>query len=127
MTDGQDELLSVRDAAKQCGRNPETVRRWIWSGTLHAEKLGNQLFIKKSDLIPFCQDAIGLRPRPGSVPVTPPRAGGARALREGRGDPPVQPARHGAGSRDPIIQDLRKLRQEVRSLVGELESDDTRG
>ena len=43
-------LITVREAAKECGRNEETIRRWIWSGKLPAEKLGNQLFIKTTDL-----------------------------------------------------------------------------
>jgi excisionase family DNA binding protein len=46
----EDKLISVREAAIECGRNVETVRRWIWSGKLPAQKLGNQLFIKRSDL-----------------------------------------------------------------------------
>jgi len=44
-----EELVTVREAARERGRNMETVRRWIWSGKLPAQKLGNQLFIKKSD------------------------------------------------------------------------------
>ena len=44
-----EELMSVREASKESGRNTETVRRWIWSGKLSAQKLGNQLFIKRSD------------------------------------------------------------------------------
>ena len=44
-----EELVSVREASKESGRNTETVRRWIWSGKLPAQKLGNQLFIKKGD------------------------------------------------------------------------------
>jgi len=31
----------------------ETVRRWIWAGKLPAQKLGNQLFINRSDLGTF--------------------------------------------------------------------------
>lgn len=42
--------LTVRDAATVSGRNPETVRRWIWQGKLPAKKLGNQLFIDRKDL-----------------------------------------------------------------------------
>ena len=45
-----DDLISVREAARICGRNMETIRRWVWAGKLPAEKLGNQLFIKKSEL-----------------------------------------------------------------------------
>ena len=44
-----EKLVTVREAAKESGRNMETVRRWIWSGKLPAQKLGNQLFIKRSD------------------------------------------------------------------------------
>lgn len=43
-------LLTVREAARQCHRTTETVRRWIWEGKLPAQKLGNQLFIKRGDL-----------------------------------------------------------------------------
>jgi len=50
-----DELVNVREAARQCGKDPETIRRWIWSGKLPAEKLGNQLFIKRKHLKPFYQ------------------------------------------------------------------------
>jgi len=53
---GDDELISVREAARECGRNAETIRRWIWSGKLPAEKLGNQLFIKRSTLATFCRE-----------------------------------------------------------------------
>jgi excisionase family DNA binding protein len=52
-----EELLSVREASAQSGRNMETVRRWIWSGRLPAQKLGNQLFMKRSDLEAFLKDA----------------------------------------------------------------------
>lgn len=46
----KDELINVREAARECGRNMETIRRWVWGGKLPAEKLGNQLFIKRGDL-----------------------------------------------------------------------------
>lgn len=49
----QEQRLSVREAARECGKNPETIRRWIWSGKLPAEKLGNQLYVKRSDLKAF--------------------------------------------------------------------------
>lgn len=56
MYEASDELISVREAARQCRRNTETVRRWVWAGKLPAQKLGNQLFIKKSDLAIFCRE-----------------------------------------------------------------------
>ncbi len=43
-------LITVREAALECHRTTETVRRWIWEGKLPATKLGNQLFIKREDL-----------------------------------------------------------------------------
>jgi len=55
-TETQDELISVREAAKECGRNMETVRRWIWGGKLADEKLGNQFFIKRNDFASFCRE-----------------------------------------------------------------------
>ncbi len=55
-TEPQDELISVRQAAKKSGRNPETVRRWIWNGKLPAEKLGNQLFVKRRALEAFTKE-----------------------------------------------------------------------
>jgi len=51
-----EELIGVREAARECGRNMETVRRWIWAGKLPAEKLGNQLFIRRSDFASFCRE-----------------------------------------------------------------------
>jgi len=51
-----EEFVTVREASKESGRGMETVRRWIWSGKLPAQKLGNQLFIKRSDLETFLKD-----------------------------------------------------------------------
>jgi excisionase family DNA binding protein len=50
MTAELEGLLTVREAAQRCRRNPETIRRWIWDGKLPARKLGNQLFIRAEDL-----------------------------------------------------------------------------
>ncbi|MBM3155439.1 MAG: helix-turn-helix domain-containing protein [Chloroflexi bacterium] len=49
-SESKERLITVREAAAEYGKNMETVRRWIWSGKLPAQKLGNQLFIKRSDL-----------------------------------------------------------------------------
>jgi len=66
-----DDLINVREAANQCGRNAETVRRWIWGGKLPAQKLGNQLFIKKQDLALFCREtAVAYRAEPGITRAT---------------------------------------------------------
>jgi excisionase family DNA binding protein len=55
-----EKMVTVREAAIACGRNAETIRRWIWSGKLQAEKMGNQLYIKQSDLNLAC----GKNPEP---------------------------------------------------------------
>ena len=52
----EEKMITVREAAEECGRNAETVRRWIWSGKLPAEKLGNQLFVKRGALASFCNE-----------------------------------------------------------------------
>lgn len=46
-----DDLITVREAARIVGRTTETVRRWIWEGKLPAQKLGNQLFMRRGDLV----------------------------------------------------------------------------
>lgn len=38
------------EAARRVGRNPETIRRWIWSGKLRSRKVGTQHMIEESDL-----------------------------------------------------------------------------
>lgn len=50
MVTTSDALLTVGEAARLCHRTPETVRRWIWAGKVPAQKLGNQLFVRRSDL-----------------------------------------------------------------------------
>lgn len=47
--------ITIREAAKQCRRNPETVRRWVWSGKLPAEKVGSQLMVRRADLSAVCE------------------------------------------------------------------------
>jgi excisionase family DNA binding protein len=44
-------MLTVPEAAKRVGRNPETVRRWIRSGRLRAQKVGTQHVIEEQDLV----------------------------------------------------------------------------
>ena len=44
------EYLSVREAAERASKDPETIRRWIWKGKLHAVKAGGQYLIPPSAL-----------------------------------------------------------------------------
>ena len=43
-------MLTVPDAARLLGRNPETIRRWIREGKLPATKIGTQHVIDEDDL-----------------------------------------------------------------------------
>lgn len=51
-----EDLVTVREASHQCHRTTETVRRWIWEGKLPAQKLGNQLFVRRADLVRVCSE-----------------------------------------------------------------------
>ena len=42
--------LTVPEAARRTGRNPETIRRWIREGKLHASRVGTQHLIEEADL-----------------------------------------------------------------------------
>lgn len=108
-----EELINIREAAKQCGRNPETVRRWIWSGKLRAEKLGNQLFIKRDDLASFCREV-----------ATAPYRAGARSDLVGRMRDLRERIRARAGNFD-VVADIEKMREERMNQIGKTLKDTT--
>lgn len=43
-------MLTVPEAARRVGRDPETVRRWIRSGRLPSQKVGTQHLVDEADL-----------------------------------------------------------------------------
>ena len=43
-------MLTVPEAARRAGRNPETIRRWICEGKLRARKVGTQHVLEEADL-----------------------------------------------------------------------------
>jgi excisionase family DNA binding protein len=55
-------MLTVPQAARRIGRDPETIRRWIRSGRLRAARVGTQHVIEEADL-----DALAEQPR--SLPL----------------------------------------------------------
>jgi excisionase family DNA binding protein len=55
-------MMTVPEAAKRSGRNPETIRRWIREGRLRAKKIGTQHVIEEEDLESMLED--GLLPAP---------------------------------------------------------------
>lgn len=48
-------MLTVPEAARNVGRNPETIRRWIRSGRLRSQKVGTQHLIDERDLEQFAK------------------------------------------------------------------------
>ncbi len=148
MSNTRNELIGVREAAKECGRNMETVRRWIWSGKLPAQKLGNQLFIKKGDLASFCRETVireyTAEPKPdfleraiasqnrirvrGGKPIN--AAEEIRKMREERMNELEQSGAETVtkpepGSRTDLIRRMRKLREQIRARVGNLDASET--
>jgi DNA binding domain, excisionase family len=49
-------MITVPEAAKLAGKDPETIRRWIRSGRLHARKIGTQHVIEEADLAGLIED-----------------------------------------------------------------------
>lgn len=56
-------MLTVPQAAKRVGRDPETVRRWIRSGKLRSQKVGTQHLIDEDELAAVIEEDE-LLPRP---------------------------------------------------------------
>lgn len=56
-------MLTVPEAARRVGRNPETIRRWIRAGRLRAQKLGTQHLIDEADL-----EEVAVDPKALGVP-----------------------------------------------------------
>ena len=49
-------LITVPEAARRVGKNPETVRRWIRSGRLRSERVGTQHLVREEDLQALVDD-----------------------------------------------------------------------
>jgi excisionase family DNA binding protein len=49
-------MITVPEAARRAGKDPETIRRWIRSGRLVARKIGTQHVIEPQDLDAILDD-----------------------------------------------------------------------
>lgn len=80
-------MITVPEAARRLGRNPETIRRWIRSGRLHSERVGTQHLVDERDL----DEAAGageMLPLPPDLEETDdgvPQPDWVRLIREERG------------------------------------------
>jgi excisionase family DNA binding protein len=57
-------MITVREAARRAGRNPETIRRWIREGKLRAGKVGTRHTIEEADLEAILGEDHELLPLP---------------------------------------------------------------
>lgn len=81
-------MMTVPEAARRVGRNPETIRRWIRSGKLRSQKVGTQHVIDEEDLEVFLGEAEQL-PIPDEWKTFPdgsPQPNWVRLLREDRAE-----------------------------------------
>jgi excisionase family DNA binding protein len=58
-------MLTVPEAARLTGKNPETIRRWIREGKLRARKVGTQHVLEEADLA----EALGTFDETDELPV----------------------------------------------------------
>lgn len=57
-------MVTVPEAARRVGRDPETVRRWIRQGKLPSAKIGTQHFIEEEDLRALTSQDSDMLPLP---------------------------------------------------------------
>jgi excisionase family DNA binding protein len=58
-------VLTVMDAARRTGKDPETIRRWIRGGRLRSTRSGRQHLIDEDELLAIVAEPRSL-PLPGS-------------------------------------------------------------
>jgi excisionase family DNA binding protein len=57
-------MMTVPEAARRAGRNPETIRRWIREGKLPAHKVGTQHVLEERDLEAYLDETSDRLPIP---------------------------------------------------------------
>jgi excisionase family DNA binding protein len=59
-------MLTVPEAARRAGKNPETIRRWIREGKLRAHKVGTQHVLDEADLASVLGEHSDTSPLPAA-------------------------------------------------------------
>ena len=79
-------MLTVPEAARRAGKNPETIRRWIRAGRLQAHKVGTQHVIDEADLrrVTAPDDELALPPGWGRTITGEPMPNVVAAIRRSR-------------------------------------------
>jgi len=78
-------MITVPEAAKRAGKDPETIRRWIRNGRLPARKIGTQHVIEEADLEPLLEgDMLPLPAEWGRTATGEPMPNVVRAVRLSR-------------------------------------------
>jgi excisionase family DNA binding protein len=79
-------MLTVPEAARRTGKNPETIRRWIRAGLLRAHKVGTQHVIDEADLrqVTAPDDELALPPEWGRTTTGEPMPNVVAAIRRSR-------------------------------------------
>lgn len=57
-------MITVPEAARRAGRNPETIRRWIREGKLPARKVGTQHVLEEADLAAMLSTSVSIAKLP---------------------------------------------------------------
>jgi excisionase family DNA binding protein len=63
-------MLTVPEAARRAGRDPETIRRWIRLGKLRARKVGTRHVIEEHDLQAVLDGSEEMLPLPPAWRLT---------------------------------------------------------
>ena len=80
-------MLTVPEAARRAGRNPETIRRWIRAGRLRSHKVGTQHVIQEDDLDALLDDEYPMAELPEEIQLTAdgrPQPNWVRIIRQSR-------------------------------------------
>jgi excisionase family DNA binding protein len=49
-------MITIPEAARRSGRNPETIRRWVRAGRLRSQRVGTQHLVDENELAALIDD-----------------------------------------------------------------------